>query len=284
MRLFWAYFTLIRIPNCLVAMAAVAVGQYLTPEADKLALNSYAMAAAFFVCGFGNIINDIRDIESDRINHPQRALPSGTISRVGAGTLAFLFLIVSLLLLIKLNGIGRIIVVTAVLLVVWYNIRLKHTAYLGNLAVSLLGALTFLLGGATYGFNAVWSLPGAIVPAVFAFLMHFGREIIKDIEDSAGDALAGSVTAPLRSGVTAPLILVGIVFAILVGVSLAVYWQGWFSQVYLYIILIFIHLPLTGLYVWLIVRPERERCRVVSAGLKIQMIIGLVALLGGRIY
>ena len=284
MRLFWAYFTLIRIPNCLVAMIAVAVGQYLSASTDILDLNSYAMAAAFFVCGFGNIINDIRDIESDRVNHPRRALPSGNISRAGAYTLAFLFLIIALLLLIKLNGLGRIIVVFSIILVVWYNISLKHTAYLGNLAVSLLGAMTFVLGGATFGVKALLTLPGALIPAVMAFLMHFGREIIKDIEDSAGDALAGSRTAPLRSGVTASLIMAGMVYAMLIIISLAVYWQNWFDRLYLYVVLLLIHMPLAGGYLWLIIRPERERCRVVSAGLKLQMIIGLAALVFGRSY
>lgn len=284
MNIVWAYVTLIRVPNCLVAAAAVAVGQYLTPDTNDFRVNAWAMATAFFVCGFGNIINDIRDIETDRINHPRRALPSGKISTDRARTLAFFFLLISLLLMVGLNGVCRLVVVASILLVIWYNLHLKHTMYWGNSAVSLLGGMTFLLGGATYGWTFAVAVPGPIIPAFFALLMHFGREIIKDIEDRAGDARAGCNTAPARSGTSGPVTLAGILFALLILASLSVYLAGWFNRIYFYIVLIFIQIPLVVQFLWLIARPERSRFRLVSAALKLEMVAGLAAIILGRSY
>ena len=55
------------------------VGGYLTiipiPE-YKLYLTSLAIA---LVCGAGNAFNDYQDMETDRVNHPKRPLPSGLL-------------------------------------------------------------------------------------------------------------------------------------------------------------------------------------------------------------
>jgi geranylgeranylglycerol-phosphate geranylgeranyltransferase len=267
-----------------MAMAAVAVGQYLTPGIGDEPLNSYPMAAAFFLCAFGNIINDILDIESDRINHPKRALVSGLISTARAKTLAFFFIAILVLLIFKLNGVGRVIVSVSIILLLWYNFRLKHVAYWGNLAVGLLGSFAFLLGGSTGGIKAMFSLPGSVVPAVFAILMHFGREIIKDIEDRTGDAATGSNTAPIRSGLTGSLVRTWLVFTLLIAASLSVYFQGWFDRLYLLVLILGILIPLVGQLIWLGASPNAQKCRIVSAIIKVQMIVGLIALTIGKKY
>lgn len=283
-KLISAYFTLIRVPNCLMAMAAAAVGQYLTPGLGREPLNSYAMAAVFFLCGFGYITNDILDLESDRINHPKRPLPEGIISIDRAKTLAFLFLIVLILLLITLNGAGRAIILVSLILMMWYNFRLKHAAYWGNLAVGVLGASAFLLGGSTGGIRALFSMPGPLIPAVFALLMHFGREIIKDIEDRSGDTILGGNTAPVKSGLTGAVIRAGLIFVVLMAASLSVYFQGWFDRLYLWILIPGILAPIIGQIFWLGASPDIRKCRIASAILKAQMIIGLIALIVGKKY
>ena len=284
MRRIWAYSALIRIPNSLMAAAAVAVGWYLSSAAEGMRLNPFTMAAAFFVCGFGNIVNDIRDLAIDRIIHPRRALPSGVVSVDRARTLAFVFLIVILILLLWMNAAERIIVIVAVPLVVVYDLRLKHTVFWGNLLVSFLGALTFLLGGARGGFAGAFAMPGPLVPAIFAVLMHFGREIIKDIQDRTGDYSAGSTTGPVRMGTVIPMLLGDSVLAVLCLFSLGVYLAGWFDLLYLIIVVAAVCLPLIVLMIWLGLRPSARRCRTASSLIKSQMLIGMAALVIGKNY
>lgn len=282
MRRIWAYFTLIRVPNCLMAAAAVAVGWYLSPVSETLRLNPFAMAATFFVCGFGNIINDIHDLKVDRIIHPRRALPTGIVSVDRARTLAFVFLIVILICLLWMNSTERIIVIVAVPLVVIYDLALKATVFWGNMAVSLLGGLTFILGGAAGGVGAALAIPGPLIPAIFAVLMHFGREILKDIHDRGGDHTAGSGTGPLRVGIPLSMIMVDLAFVVLCAFCLVVYFKGWFNQLYLLIVIVAVCLPLLGQILWLGLRPTTNKCGMASSLVKTQMLIGMAALVIGK--
>ena len=242
------------------------------------------MAVSFFVCGFGNILNDLCDIESDRINHPHRVLPSGRLTVGRARVFGFYFMVISLVLLFWLSLPGKLIVLMALVLLVWYNFRLKHTAYWGNLTVSILAGLAFIQGGAVAGFEGIFVLPGAVVPAAFAILMHSGREIIKDVEDISGDSLSGSRTAPVKSGSRWPLSMAYFVFTILIICSIVVYLLGWYNSVYMAITTGLVILPLIGQIFWLGLSPDRTRCHLVGTLVKLEMLPGILALIIGRAY
>ena len=70
------------------------------------------------------------------------------------------------------------------------------TALLGNiLAAGIIAWMIFLYSGV-----AVGNVKRSIVPALFAFLSNFGRELIKDVEDVDGDRAANANTLPVRYG------------------------------------------------------------------------------------
>jgi geranylgeranylglycerol-phosphate geranylgeranyltransferase len=278
------YFSLIRIHNCLMALLGAAVGYYLLPTGAGHQRHLFAMAAAFFVCGFGNVVNDLRDIDSDRINHPGRPLPSCRLNRRQAGLIAFMFLVLSLVLMIPLNGSGRMIVGGALVLVTWYNLVLKQTAFWGNIAVSLLAAFTFILGGSERDITDALVLPGPLAGAALAFLMHLAREMVKDIEDRTGDAMAGDGTAVLKFGAKTAIAAVWVVFLALTAGTVGVYAAGWFNKAYLILVLGLVILPLGAMLGWMSPSPDRRRCRLVSITLKLQMLIGIVALVVGKRY
>lgn len=288
MRQIIIYFKLLRAHNCFIALLAVAVGQYLTAGFLSDQLNHFAMAAAFFVCAFGNLVNDIRDVESDRINHPQRALPTGAVTIERARTLSFFLLIISLVLTFWLSWPGRIIVVAGLIVVTLYNLYLKRLPYWGNLSVSILSGFTFILGGTETiaasgaGLAGLISFPGSAIPAIFAVLMHFGREIIKDVADIGGDVIDNSRTAPIKHGKAIPLGVAYLLFLFLIIFSIAVYLIGWFGPIYLYITLSLISLPLVAQMVLLGFSPDSKRCLLVSTIVKFQMIPGIIALILGK--
>ncbi len=284
MRTLWTYFALIRLQNCLIASIAVAVGQYLSPSSQMLPLNHFAMAAAFFVCGFGNIVNDILDLKSDAINHPDRALPSARITIGSAKVLAGLFLLISLILSCFLNVPGLVIVTFSLIALTVYNVWLKHTSFGGNIVVSLLGGLAFIFGGTTSGLEGLTEVPGAIIPGIFAFLMHFGREVIKDIQDFDGDRAVGSGTAPVKAGTGISLTVAYVTTVVLIAFGFLVYFQGWFSAVFLYISIPVIYAPLIGQLFWLGFKPGSDKCCRVSSLIKLEMLPGIIALLIGKNY
>jgi geranylgeranylglycerol-phosphate geranylgeranyltransferase len=241
-----------------------------------------AMLAAFLICGFGNIHNDILDIDSDRINHPHRPLSSGTISTTGAWISAGVLLAFAAYDLFLLTIFGRAICIASILLLISYDYGLKQRPFIGNLLVSLLAGMTFILGGVREGIAPALALPGPLIPAVFAFFMHFGREIIKDIQDIAGDNASGSRTVPVHYGLPAALISAYVTYLILIAATLAAYLVGWFSLSFLYINLVCLYLPILLQFVWLGFRPTSAKCRTVSFLLRLEMLPGLAALIIGR--
>jgi geranylgeranylglycerol-phosphate geranylgeranyltransferase len=277
-----AILKLLRLQNCLIAAAAVACGRYLTPGGSALYVPWPAMIAISFICAFGNVVNDILDQEADRINHPQRPLPSGIITPLRAKVIAALTLLPVAGVMPILKPMEIVIAGTALVLVIWYNFHLEDTAFWGNLAVSVLCGLTFLLGGAAYGVRHLFHLPGPLIPAIFALLMHFARELIKDIQDREGDRLAGSRTAAVRRGPAFPFGIAICALALLLLLSLFVYVTGWFSLWYLALVIPFVHVPIIAQTWWLARDESREKAQLVATFLKIEMIPGLVALLAGR--
>ena len=67
--------------NCIITMGAVWVGGWIGQDIILSPSLILAGMIGFLVCGFGNLINDLYDIEIDKINNPERPLPSGRADR-----------------------------------------------------------------------------------------------------------------------------------------------------------------------------------------------------------
>ena len=197
---------LLRGGNTLVGASTVVVGalmvktEFTTTESVLVLL--HACCVATFM-GAWNAFNDVFDSEIDSLNHPERPIPSGALTLVQAkaiGRAAFLFSILSLLAAMtiaalyseNLNGwlpsIG--IWFLAFLLMFHYEMvvpasfMLKHKGLMGNLAVSLLVGIVIVFGAAAV--NGIAN-PLVWIVASVAMLVNAAREIVKDIEDEAGD-------------------------------------------------------------------------------------------------
>jgi len=185
---------IIRPGNAAMAAMAVALGYWLSgSEAGFPSLLQLILAAACAV-GYGNVINDIADVESDRISHPRRPLPSQELSLAAAVLLAFFlcsFSFVNGFLVSIPHGIGTVVPLALLSL---YAFSLKATPFVGATVVSLLVAYPIVFGGISAPQSA-----RIAVPALLAFLLNFCREIVKDVQDEAGDRAAGIRTTAMVS-------------------------------------------------------------------------------------
>jgi len=113
-----------------------------------------------------------------------------------------------------------------------YSTYLKSTVVWGNLMVSALAASAFPYGavGASGIVGRAW------LPASFAFLFHFGREILKDMEDVTGDRRRGVATLALRIGPKGACVVSTALFVVLMGVTLAPWVLGMYGVAYLVVI------------------------------------------------
>jgi len=256
----------------------VVIGAYMTWMMPVYYGPFIAALAAFFVCAAGNVINDIKDVDIDRVNHPDRVLVRGTISVRTATRLAIFLNILALICAIAVNREVAVVVVAAIGLLVWYNLRLKRAVLVGNLAVAMLSALTFMTGGWAVDSSLAVTLPGPLIPAVFAFFFHLVREILKDAQDVEGDSLAGYSSLPIRIGISRSLSIALGLFVLLLVLTLVPIWKGWFGRMYEIITIYIVGLPLMALLIFIWGNPSPRMLRIGSTALKIGMVLGLVAL------
>ena len=124
------YFKLIRIPNLIIATLAVLVATYSIKGHDLLLL-LYAIISVVCTMSFGNILNDVLDLYSDKISHPSRPLPMNHIEIDMAKNIVFILLISILIISLFLNILASICLLCIILpLLICYNLYfILHTRF-----------------------------------------------------------------------------------------------------------------------------------------------------------
>jgi geranylgeranylglycerol-phosphate geranylgeranyltransferase len=193
---------LARLSNALVAGLGVWLGHACLPgpmDWTAAALGSLALA---LLAAAGNMHNDVLDLKVDRINRPDRPLPSGRIAPSSASRAAIILYLAAIGLAFRLGAYAGLLTAGMALLLCLYNLKLKGLPLWGNIAVAALCALAIYLPE----FPEIPVRTG--LPALFAFLTTLAREITKDAEDIAGDSAVGWKTFPIRYGEKAARIAV----------------------------------------------------------------------------
>jgi len=194
-----AFLQIIRPQNCIIGgltvIAGVAMSYKLDPSpaalSTHLTLFIFAYLTYFFVAAGGNVVNDIFDIEVDKINRPHRALPSGRMTVQQAWIyVAFLSLIGTLFA--WLNGpLGSVIVVVFIVVGYAYAAKVKELGIAGNFMVAFSFAFGVIYGSFIYGEQvaAIYIPIPSILFFITAFMILQARETIKGAEDVEGDKL-----------------------------------------------------------------------------------------------
>ena len=240
-------------------------------HSNFLELSTFAGICVFLVISAGNIINDISDADTDKINHPERPIPKGEIRIRDAWIVSDVFFIISAVLAgILLSLTAGVVVITAIAVLVGYEMKLKGTGLPGNFAISVLVGMIFIFGGI-----AVSSISRMILLFLMAFLTNSAREIIKDVQDMKGDV--NRKTFPMRHGVKASFFLV--VGLTLAGIffSLLTYYIGIFGFIYLVAVIVADAVFITSLAVF------NRNARESQNFSKLAMILGLVAFTVGGV-
>jgi len=271
-------FRLIRVANCLLAGVGVWIGAYLTWLTPTYYGPVVTALAAFLVCAAGNVFNDLVDIETDRVNRPNRVLVRGGLTRKYARNLAIALNVAAFIMSLAVSFWVSVFALVTIGLLFAYNLYLKRIPLVGNLVVALLAGMTFLTGGLAVDPVLVFRLPGPLIAAVFAFLFHLTREIVKDVQDMEGDRQAGLNTLPLVWGVSKSLQLALGLFAVLVIFTYLPIFKGWFGRTYEVITVYVVDLPLLALMIFVLTNPSPRMLTIGSLALKIGMILGLIAL------
>jgi 4-hydroxybenzoate polyprenyltransferase len=163
-------------------------------------------SAVVLIAAGGYVINDYFDIKIDRINRPDEVIVSRTVSKPAAMRLSLVLSGIgiacglSAAVLLRSWTIGSVFVLVPGLL--WfYSSSYKRLFMIGNLIIALLAGLTPMIV-AMANVAQLRLLYPTILPytdlvhdlyvwiggfALFAFLLTWIREIVKDMQDQMGD-------------------------------------------------------------------------------------------------
>ena len=189
---------------------------------------------AFACSGSALVVNDYFDFEVDKVNAPERPLPSGVVTKREA---ALLGIVLSILGLAAATLLGPLCFAFAA--VFWaigflYNWRYKESGLPGNLMVSSSVAFTFLLGAMTVGqpWNAlVW------IFAMMSFFIDLGEDITGDALDLEGDQQRGAKSIALSKGKPFALRMAVILWGVVILLGWIPVVFGWMGLPYMVTIL-----------------------------------------------
>lgn len=273
---------LVRIHNCLIAGVGVWIGWYLSSYSEDHTAVILASIAAALVCGAGNTLNDYLDIEADKLNHPERPLPKGALPPYIAVLTTIIFNVIAIILGFFINLPVLLIIIVAIILLFLYNFKLKKMPLFGNLIVSILSGGIFLVGGLTET-GSLGPLPGPIVPAIFAFLFHLGRELVKDIADFEGDIKANYRTLAAIWPHRQVMALIAFLFISLIFLTLVPIYYQWYLVAYAYIACLAVDIPLLLILFYLYLGKSPKRFGLAGNMLKLLMLFGLFSFYLGKI-
>jgi 4-hydroxybenzoate polyprenyltransferase len=246
------------------------------------------------VTASGYIINDIYDIETDRINKPDKRIIDVHLSLSSAWKIYFSMILTGALiafyLAVQRNDLFYwFIYPTAVFLLFGYSRWFKGIPYLGNILVSLFCAAVpgiFFLSEASVlkelkirDLTSFLPLHKLLLCYVqFAFLTNLYREIVKDLQDETGDKLANIHTAAVYFGKKNTKIMALFTALITSMVITFSFSQSIFSNIpYLFILqILLIQTPLSISIIKIIQAKDDKAFRHVGIWIKLIMINGLI--------
>ena len=250
-----SWFTLFRFGNSLTGLIGVIFGSLLALDqipSGKLASITilHGLSVWAFMCSW-NALNDILDVEIDKLNQPNRPLPSGDISLNNAKILTAILMCFSLFCLVYAGYISSSIEEGfenwAPSILIWllaiflltnyesssnYSLKLKDRGLPGNFAISLSVGMVILFGAA-----GVFEPTEPRVLSLFFIGLSYNlaREIVKDIEDMEGDE--GRNTLAMRIGVEKARVLAWLILLLTMVSILAPFALEIFPAIHLLLII-----------------------------------------------
>ncbi len=223
---------LIRPVNCAMIGFAVVVGAYVSkPPSIPVFQLVLGFLTGFFICAYSMVVNDVFDLEVDRVNRPDRAIPSGRVSAAAATKASYGLLaagmVCSLLSLIPL----AVAIAAAYAFLSWlYNSKAKRIGLAGNLIVASSLAIPFIYGGAVSGGSIGGSL--LLMMALTAFFSGVGREVVKGMADVEGDSKRDVQSVARRRGMAFAAAVGAVFFLLAVVTSWVPLFTGLANQTY----------------------------------------------------
>ncbi len=216
------FLKLIRYPNLLMLAFMQLIFRYgfLKLQNIPLALNDWQygllVLSTVLIAAGGYVINNIFDQDTDNDNKPNNVIVGKSISETNAYSIYLALNITGVSIgfylsnVIAKPGFAALFILIAATLY-FYAINWKQMLLIGNFIVALLLSFSVIIIGIFDLFPVVNQSNQPLMAnlfsilidyAVFAFMINFIREIVKDLEDVNGDYNQGMRTLPITLGIS----------------------------------------------------------------------------------
>ncbi len=159
-----------RPPNLPTAAADILAGAtiagFFTGSSDW-SLLFYLIGASVSLYAGGVVLNDVFDLPVDRVERPERPIPSGTVSQSAATVLGTAFLVLGVVLAFLAGSLSGYLAVLLALLILAYDSFSKKYDFLGPLNMGLCRGVNLLLGSSVFGLIVHPWL--ALIPLLYIF-------------------------------------------------------------------------------------------------------------------
>ena len=203
---------LMRPANIVTAFADIlagfaAVGGFILIAENGLVISPsglmWLLLSTFGLYGGGIVMNDVFDAELDAKERPERAIPSGRISKMGASLLGVLLYAIGVLAALQVNLIALLISIAIVICTLIYDSKAKHSVVWGPLFMGICRGGNLLLGCSIIPLMIieVWFL--AFIPIIYIASIT----LISRGEVTGGSKIHGYTALAMILAVVAALLL-----------------------------------------------------------------------------
>ncbi|MDP2088596.1 MAG: geranylgeranylglycerol-phosphate geranylgeranyltransferase [Flavobacteriaceae bacterium] len=294
------FLQLIRWKNLVILATALLVIKYgfINVFTDESALNNLQfvlfLCSILLIAAAGYIINDIYDIETDTINKPSKVFIGTVLSINQAYNFYFLFNIIGVILgFLVVNFLQKpifsSIYIIGSFVLYYYSTTLKRMPVIGNFVVAFFISFTLItlayfdlilvhntdnLGFHYLLFELIFEF------SIFAFMINFIREIVKDLEDIEGDNYLQMKTLPILIGIKYSKVFIEFLSLLLI-IALTYFVISYlqFNSIIFYYFLIFIAFPLFYFCIKLYYSETKSDFNFLSKILKVCMLSGIIAII-----
>ena len=190
----------------------------------------FVVLATYFAVVGSYVFNDYCDVDIDKINFPNRAIPSSSLRPFDALIYSIFLYCLSLIIFLFLSIYSFIVVIISIFIISLYSKIFKRTTN-----------FSFIPVGISYGLVplGVWlsiSEEITIVPILFCLMIcitDWGFTNSDASRDVVADKKKGAITFPVRFGIYNTTILIFICWMIGIGLSLWIGLVASLSQIYM---------------------------------------------------